>query len=461
MVITFHGRSWNPTQTMTSLSPDANAPFATIAEFRSHTRAHSELLDWCAARHRDLNPHFNAIRTYRSPEGCGEDGPLRGVPVTLKDNIGADSFDTWAGTTAPLPTPWTESGELVKRLQHAGAVVTSKSHCAEFAFGGSGFNPHHGTPRNPWDRHIHRAPGGSSSGTAVAVATGMAWFGIGTDTGGSVRVPASLCGCVGFRPTHGRWPSDGILPLSRFYDVPGVIARNATDLGLIASAIDRVNPRRPLDLGELRFNELPSAFLADCEPVITSAFERVRARLSQLGATFSIAPANPISDAITMLDEGPNTAAVAMARRLESELPEWLARTSPHVRRLIDAHWHIPEEAVVARHERASAFRVRHDELFGRADFLLLPTCPVGAPAVAMLSSDTYYERYSNALLRYTVLPSLYGCCALSLPIGRDQHGVPIGLQVVARHNDDQRLIACARSLETMMADVAPSPNSL
>ena len=441
---------------MTSPDSQASPPFQSIADFRAHTLAHTELLTWCNAQAARLNPDLNALREHQPGNAATGGGPLRGVPMTVKDNIGVTGFETWAGSSAPLPETWTRSGELITRLAAAGAVVTSKSHCAEFAFGGSGYNPHHGTPKNPWDRHIHRAPGGSSSGTAVAVATGMAWFGIGTDTGGSVRVPASLCGCVGFRPSHGHWPTDGIVPLSTLFDDPGVITRNATDLSLVAAAIDRVNPLAPPALDTLRFATLPTPFLSVCEADIAANWARAKLQLEQRGVRFCNASARVVADGFEMLDEGPNTAAVSVARLIEHELPAWGMNLGPHVRRLIESHRDIEDSVVESRHARVMAFRHQIDALFAKADFLVLPTCPVGAPAVAMLSSDKYYERYSNALLRLTVLPSLFGCGALTLPMGFDSQGIPVGLQLVARPGDDQRLVACARAVESALEDFAP-----
>ncbi|MEM9602987.1 MAG: amidase [Pseudomonadota bacterium] len=441
---------------MTSpVTPTTAPPYESIAAFRAHTRAHQDMLEWCAKRIDALNGHLNALREVHHPPISANEGPLRGVPITVKDNIGVTGFETWAGTAAALPPRWAESGELIERLEVAGAVVTSKSHCAEFAFGGSGFNPHHGTPRNPFDPHIHRAPGGSSSGTAVAVASGMAWIGVGTDTGGSVRVPASLCGCVGFRPTHGRWPTDGILPLSPLFDDPGIIARNAADLSLVAAAIDRVNPRAALTLAGVRFATVPDQFLSACDADVQTAWRRACRRAGPSVSSMGGAAQRLLQDAFEMLDNGPNTAASNCARLIEAELPGWRERLTPHVSRLLNEHAGVPEDIIASRHARVRELRAEQATLFGDADFLLCPTCPVSAPAVAMLDNESYYERYSNLLLRYTVFPSLFGCCAVSLPMGRDTHGIPMGLQIIGRDDDDQRLIACARTLEAALNDTA------
>ncbi|MEM6987722.1 MAG: amidase [Pseudomonadota bacterium] len=299
----------------------------------------------------------------------------------------------------------------------------------------------------------HRAPGGSSSGTAVAVASGMAWFGVGTDTGGSVRVPASLCGCVGFRPTHDRWPTDGILPLSPLFDDPGIIARNTADLSLIAAAIDRVNPHAPPALSGMRFAAMPNRFLGDCDPDVMQAWSRVCRLLQDASGSLYSASEHLLHDAFAMLDAGPNTAAVNTARLIDSELPGWRDQLTPHVHRLITEHADVTDDIVRARHARVNALRNQQSDLLGAADYMISPTCPVSAPAVAMLGAESYYERYSNLLLRYTVFPSLFGCCAVSLPMGVDSHGIPMGLQLIGRLEDDQNLIACARSIEALLAN--------
>lgn len=428
-------------------------PYASIADFRAHTRAHGELIEWCGARIAAHNDHLNALREHVSVLPPSTEGPLRGVPVTVKDNIGVSGFGTWAGSAAALPEKWCQSGELIQRLEAAGAVVTSKSHCAEFAFGGSGFNPHHGTPRNPFDPHIHRAPGGSSSGSAVAVASGMAWIGLGTDTGGSVRVPASLCGVVGYRPSHGRWPMDGILPLSPLFDDPGIIARNCTDVGLVAAAIDRHNPSAPLALDGLKFATMPGRCLDDCERDILAAWQRACTVLAASKSQLQLVDEHLLEQGFQMLDNGPNTAATNTAHLIDRELPAWRDILSPHVKRLLSENGDVQESIVAERHEQVERLRAAQSSLFRDADFMISPTCPVGAPAVAMLSSDAYYERFSNMLLRYTVLPSLFGCCALSLPMGRDSHGIPIGLQIIGRSGEDARLIAVARTIESRLTE--------
>lgn len=436
-------------------SPDTNIdtpPFDSIAAFRAHTRAHDELLDWCDRRIELMNSRLNAIREHTRMRPPAVEGPLRGVPITVKDNIGVSGFETWAGTTSALPAKWAQSGGLIKRLQAAGGVVTSKSHCAEFCFGGSGYNPHHGTPRNPFDLHIHRAPGGSSSGAAVAVASGMAWIGVGTDTGGSVRVPASLCGCVGFRPTHGRWPTDGLVPLSPLFDAPGIIARNTGDLSLVAAAIDRVNPRAPKVLEGMRFALMPKRFLSDCDDDIATAWNRACARLREAGSVFSSPDEQLLDEAAKLLEGGPNTAAVYTGKLIDHELPSWRDQLAPHVKRLLEAHQDVSQEQVTARHAVVHALRAQQSKLFGRADYIICPTCPVGAPAVAMLNVESYYERFSNLLLHYTVGPNLFSCCSLSIPMGADSNGIPIGLQIIGRSDEDQNLIACARSVEALLA---------
>ncbi|RMF71559.1 MAG: amidase, partial [Acidobacteria bacterium] len=161
----------------------------------------------------------------------GEDpGPAAGVPWSAKDLYGVPGYRTHAGCPRPLPERFEQPGPLVERLLAHGAPCVGKTHTVQFAFGGLGTNPHWPTPVNPWDAEVERVPGGSSSGAGVSVVTGAARIALGTDTAGSVRIPAAWTGCVGLKTTAGRWPTAGIVPLSPTLDTAGVLARDVADV---------------------------------------------------------------------------------------------------------------------------------------------------------------------------------------------------------------------------------------
>ena len=173
---------------------------------------------------------------------CGVDlGPLMGIPIAIKDICSVEGMPTTNGSQIISDDITGPEGSLVKKLKSLGCVILGKTHTVEFALGATGLNKHRGTPRNPWDEKVHRMPGGSSSGSAVAVASGLAAFAIGTDTGGSVRIPASLNGIIGLKTTKNRWPTDGIFPLSPTLDTPGPIARSVKDTKLIFDTYNNIN----------------------------------------------------------------------------------------------------------------------------------------------------------------------------------------------------------------------------
>ncbi|HZD03544.1 MAG TPA: amidase, partial [Longimicrobiales bacterium] len=164
--------------------------------------------------------------------------PLCGLPVSVKDLYGVEGLPTFAGTARPLPERWSRDGWLVARLREQAAVVMGKTHTVELAYGAIGINPFWDTPRNPWDARVHRIPGGSSSGAGVSLHEGSAVLALGSDTGGSIRIPASMTGVVGHKTTKGRWPTDGVVPLSETLDTVGALTRSVADAAWFFGAVD-------------------------------------------------------------------------------------------------------------------------------------------------------------------------------------------------------------------------------
>ncbi|MCZ6764536.1 MAG: amidase, partial [Alphaproteobacteria bacterium] len=219
----------------------------TLAELAADLRAKKisslELCEAAIERHEGQDKKLNAYRDW-APEraraqaraadqafAAGRDlGPLQGLPQSIKDIYGVPGYETFAGTPKALPEAWRRAGPLVEKLLGQSGVVMGKSHTVEFALGTLGLNDHWGTPYNPWDPDHHRAPGGSSSGAGVSLTEGSALIAWGSDTAGSIRCPASMTGCVGYKASNGRWPTGGIVPLSRSLDVPGPLVRSAADL---------------------------------------------------------------------------------------------------------------------------------------------------------------------------------------------------------------------------------------
>jgi len=227
-------------------------------------------------------------------------GPLHGIPVAVKDIVDIEGRITTGGSKVWEKRVSPRTATLVQRMLGAGMIVLGKTHSVEFAMGSFGTNRYMGTPWNPRDPATHRAPGGSSSGTGVAVAAGMAPWGIGTDTGGSVRIPSSWCGIAGLKTTIGRVSCHGVLPLSTTLDTPGPMARSVEDAALLYNVLAGADPNDPLTLRRavedpmpglrsgirgLRLARMPAAERAGCEPGVLAAYDASLARLAELGAT--------------------------------------------------------------------------------------------------------------------------------------------------------------------------------
>ena len=219
-----------------------------MTSFNNHIRRANEgPIELRAELHRSLdmirskNDFYHAIKDYSAAEAQTIlPGPLAGASVVIKDNIHVNGYATHAGMKKALPDGFLKESSLVTRIYELGGAIVGKAHCSELSLGGGGLNTSQGTPRNPFDNKVHRAPGGSSSGPAVAVATDMAMIGLCTDTGGSARVPASICGLVGYRPSEGVFPIDGVLKLG-LPDRIGVIGKSVKDVRLFSDIVSEVD----------------------------------------------------------------------------------------------------------------------------------------------------------------------------------------------------------------------------
>ena len=226
-------------------------PLAQVAKALLRREVSSaELVGDALSRHERLGAGLNAYKYVDEPAArsaarladdllaSGAGGPLCGIPVSVKDLCGVEGMPTFAGTARRLPPSWETDAWLVRRLRDQGAVFVGKTHTVELAFGAVGINPHWGTPRNPWDAAEARIPGGSSCGAAVSLWEGSALVALGSDTGGSIRIPASMTGTVGHKLTYGRWPADGVVPLSTSLDTIGGLTRTVEDSAYLFGAID-------------------------------------------------------------------------------------------------------------------------------------------------------------------------------------------------------------------------------
>jgi aspartyl-tRNA(Asn)/glutamyl-tRNA(Gln) amidotransferase subunit A len=274
------------------------APLRALARGLRERKLRAEaLLDQAIGFYGASEEQLHAYITWKAADhlfAAGIDlGPLQGIPVSVKDIYGLEGLPTFAGSRRALPPSFSNEGTLIRALKLQLPVITGKTHTPEFAFGGIGRNTHWGTPRNPWDAKIHRVSGGSSSGAAVSLVQGTAVLAFGSDTAGSVRIPASWTGNAAIKTTRGRWPTDGIVPQSSLYDSAGLLGRTVDDLALAVRALERNLPGLgdpytadppSVEAGDLRIG-IPGEFLwLDCAPGIAEAVKTALDELARAGA---------------------------------------------------------------------------------------------------------------------------------------------------------------------------------
>jgi aspartyl-tRNA(Asn)/glutamyl-tRNA(Gln) amidotransferase subunit A len=371
-------------------------------------------------------------------------GPLHGVPVALKDLIEIEGRVTTGGSQVWHDRRSTYTATIARRMIAAGMIVLGKTHTVEFAMGGWGTNQHRGTPWNPWDPAVARTPGGSSSGTGVAVAACMAPWGIGTDTGGSVRLPSSWCGLSGLKTTIGRVSTYGILPLSPSLDTPGPMARSVEDAALLYQAIEGPDPNDPRTLG------LP--------PAGPMAMMRRGVRGLKLARMPAIERDHVAAETLNAYDSAIDTLARLGAEIVTVSLPRRFADYTQLTGRIIGAESYflvgdliddvsLPiDEAVrpriasgrgVSARDYLAALREQAEAkqefaaALGDADALLTPTTTTAAiplDAVDQGTTPAHFTRFVNAL----------EMCALAVPIGFTATGLPLSLQIVGRAYDEE-----------------------
>lgn len=459
---------WTPPQlARTSHLPPQSVPPG-IAQFATRLRARTissvEATEAClqaiAARDPALNAfiHVTADRALAEARqadaelAAGHDrGPLHGVPVSVKDLVDVRGVATTGGSRVRAADRAPADAAAIVHLRHAGAVLIGKTNLHEFAFGttneDSGFGAAH-HPRDPG-----RSPGGSSGGSAISVAAGMALGTVGTDTGGSIRIPSAACGLVGLKPTVGEISTDGVVPLSHTLDHLGPLALTVADAWLLFQAlVGRPTPRplTPAPLAGLRVG-VPTRYFCDVlQPSVRTAFENVLALLERAGARLApvtIAHADDIA-AVYLGIVLPEAAAYHSAT-LES-VPE---RYTAAVRsRLEMARYVLGEDYLRALAGRA-ALRRAVDAALTWHDILLLPTMPIVAPplGVATVAIEGTDHPVRNLMLRLTQLFNLTGHPAVSMPCGADADGLPIGLQVVGRRHETDVLMHVCLGIEAQL----------
>jgi aspartyl-tRNA(Asn)/glutamyl-tRNA(Gln) amidotransferase subunit A len=460
---------------------DVALAFASIAEIGKLYRARKLspveltrfLLDRIATSNTRLNAYLTvceeqalqqAVRAEsvfagnRRGKSARELGPLFGIPISLKDNIHTAGIRTTAGSKILRDFVPLHDAPVVTALKKAGAIILGKTNMHEFAYGVTSNNPHYGPVRNPWDQA--RIAGGSSGGSAAALAAGLCYGSVGTDTGGSIRIPSSLCGVVGLKPGLGRISVQGVVPLSPTLDVVGPLARSAGDAALLFDPIltcgtnkGSLIPRKTYSsrAGRPKLG-IPKEFFFDVvNPEVQRAFDRAIRNLKQADASIKEISLPLLPET----EEAGNQIAwpeASLYHRQTGWFPAHSADYGEDVRSRLEMGTKVSAiaylEALQTRKEFIAAFHLALKD--SRVDALVVPTTPITAPLIGEESTSINGSLHPTRalLLRLNRPANLAGVPAISVPCGRTTDGLPIGLQFISAVNDELHLLELARNFE-------------
>ena len=393
-------------------------------------------------------------------------GPLHGVPIGLKDLFDTADLRTTAGSKILAAHVPDRDAAIVERLREAGTVLVGKHNLHEFAYGTTSDNPHYGPCRNPWD--LSRVAGGSSGGSAAALAAGLCFLAPGTDTGGSIRIPASACGVVGLKPTFGRVSRRGVFPLAWSLDHVGPLARTVEDAALaleVMAGADDADPwcarqpsepfARDLERGVdgLVLGLPRPLFFDSLEPDVAAAFENARLALERAGATFVDVEIPSLRDSYTAFH-------AILASEASARHEPWL-RERPHdygegTRNALLQGFAIPAVDYVNARRFQGRLSAELDAALGRVTALLTPTLPRTAPPLGEPVSREPASAWNRLLVPF----NLAGLPALSVPCGFDRQELPIGLQIVGRAFDEATVLRVGRAWEREWDGVGAMPGA-
>jgi len=375
--------------------------------------------------------------------------PFAGIPISVKDLFDVAGQVTRAGSKVLADAaPAERDAPAVARLRRAGLIVIGRTNMTEFAFSGLGLNPHYGTPLAPWSRSEGRISGGSSSGAAISVSDGMCFGALGTDTGGSCRIPAAFTGLVGWKPTARRVPLTGAVPLSSSLDSVGPIARTVACCAALDAILagEDVRDPAPMDVAGLRIAVIENYVTNDLDAVVASAFERALDRLSQAGA-WLVRLNIPALDRIPQINAaGGFAAAESYASHralLESRGDDYDPRVRVRIERGSQQSAADYLDLIAARAD----FIAEVSRAIGDFDAVAMPTVPIIPPRLADLSDDADYGRINLLALRNPSVVNLLDGCAISLPI-HDAGEAPVGISLAACGGQDRHLLRVAQAVE-------------
>jgi aspartyl-tRNA(Asn)/glutamyl-tRNA(Gln) amidotransferase subunit A len=430
-----------------------------------------EVTNECLKRIEKFNSRLNAFITVTAQSALAEArtaeeeisrgnwrGPLHGIPIALKDLIDTAGVRTTSASALHENRIPSHDAEVVHRLRTAGAVILGKNNLHEFAYGGSSLVSHFGDVHNPWD--TQRIAGGSSGGSVASVAVGLACAAIGTDTAGSIREPAALCGCVGLKPTYGRVSSRGVIPLSTSLDHVGPLAASVEDAAIVLQAIAGFDPADVTsaevsvldyvsglkeDVKHLRVGIARAHFFEDLDPEVASAMEHALSGIESLGAQLKEVSLEISTDRTVQAAESYAYHAENVDKNTESYQAETIRRI--RTGKDISAADYIQQRSALEHMRR----NIR--EVFADVDLLIMPTTPMPAPTIAELKKNPEALRPAELrLLRNTRPFNVWGLPAISVPCGFTQNGLPIGLQIAGPHWREDLVLRLAYPYEQATA---------
>jgi len=415
-----------------------------------HGEGKAAFLTIHAERARHLADHYDSARKAGHPVP-----PYAGIPFSVKDLFDEAGAVTRAGSRLLVTAdPAKRDAPAIARLKHAGFIAIGRTNMTEFAYSGVGLNPHYGTPRSPWDRKTGRIPGGSSSGAAVSVADAMVPLAIGSDTGGSCRIPAAYNGIVGYKPSTGRVPLVGAYPLSASFDSIGPLANSVACCAIADAIMAGAEPEAPqaLPADRIRLAIPQSHLVEDLEPAVATAFSRAVAALQAGGMRVDEIDYRELREIPSINAKGGIVVVEAYAQH-RRQLDQAMEAYDPRVSRRIMAG----SQITAADFVEIAAARQRHirlnAKLMASFDALLLPTTPNAPPPISALARDEDYMRLNAMSLRNTSVGNFLDQCSISLPMQAPGEP-PTGLMLMAPHGRDQHMFALALAAETALAGI-------
>jgi aspartyl-tRNA(Asn)/glutamyl-tRNA(Gln) amidotransferase subunit A len=441
------------------------------AAIRSGELTSADLAEWAIANHEARGENLNAYTTWDAARVRAEAaladgafaahidlGPLQGIPVSVKDIFGVQGYPIHAGSPRELPPEWRREGPVVRALRHQLAVVSGKTNTVQFAFGALGTNPHWGAPWNPWDAGDHRAPGGSSAGAGVSLWEGSALLALGTDTAGSVRMPAAMTGTAGIKTTKHRWSTDGITPLSTSLDTPGVLSRSVDDGALAFSVIDPDASRDPeaflvrtedARMGDFRLG-VCDAYFEGCDPGIAEGVRDALAELEAAGARL-IDVDVPGLDEIDEIFRSGGLSAHEFSSFITDVLPDFIEDIDPMVGGRFDKMAAMTAGHYLGRLRRVEALSAAAHAAIADVHAIVGPTVPITPPKLADVAEPSPYMKANLMAARNTTTANLLAMCAVTIPAALDAASMPVGLHIVCAGGADERAIAIARAAEKVL----------